>query len=201
MENNIDIKKDDELKSLELDKKVIENLAKNLIKQHNGLVELLSTRFAQLEFLYSNLEKFKLNEIISYSELDFIIEKAHGLSVNIVDVKTGLDKLESLAGSYKIKVLDIVKAREAFVKSKEMLSIINNIDFKLTSDIGASLEFLSVLLLSELRNSESFVDVYRDTIVLGLELGLNREEDIYKILAKDHIKILQELKDEQERAV
>lgn len=93
MENNTNIK-EQEFKDLEVDKKVIENLAKNLTKQHNSLVELLTTRFAQLEFLYGNLKEYRLDEIISYSELDVIIKKAHGLSVNIIDVKQGLDKLD-----------------------------------------------------------------------------------------------------------
>lgn len=93
MENNTNIK-EQEFKDLEVDKKVIENLAKNLTKQHNSLVELLATRFAQLEFLYGNLKEYRLDEIISYSELDVIIKKAHGLSVNIIDLKQGLDKLD-----------------------------------------------------------------------------------------------------------
>lgn len=153
--------------------------------------------FDRMEYGYIAEYKDYLNRVIGDSEEEVLEKELKEKE----ELKRIINKLESLAGSYKIKVLDIVKAREAFVKSKEMLSIINNIDFKLTSDIGASFEFLSVMLLSELRDSESFVDVYRDTIVLGLELGLNREEDIYKILAKNHMNILQELKDEQERTV
>ncbi len=153
--------------------------------------------FDRMEYGYIAEYKDYLNRVIGDSEEEVLEKELKEKE----ELKRIINKLESLAGSYKIKVLDIVKAREAFVKSKEMLSIINNIDFKLTSDIGASFEFLSVMLLSELRDSESFVDVYRDTIVLGLELGLNREEDIYKILAKNHMNILQELKDEEERTV
>lgn len=153
--------------------------------------------FDRMEYGYIAEYKDYLNRVIGDSEEEVLEKELKEKE----ELKRIINKLESLAGSYKIKVLDIVKAREAFVKSKEMLSIINNIDFKLTSDIGASFEFLSVMLLSELRDSESFVDVYRDTIVLGLELGLNREEDIYKILARNHMNILQELKDEQEKTV
>ena len=43
---------------------------------------------------------------------------------------------------------------------------------------------LSAILLSDLRNEESLINTYKDTIVLGLELGAQREEDIYKILKK-----------------
>lgn len=153
--------------------------------------------FDRMEYGYIAEYKDYLNRVIGDSEEEILEKELKEKE----ELKRIINKLESLAGSYKIKALDIVKAREAFVKSKEMLSIINNIDFKLTSNIEASFEFLSVILLSELRDSESFIDVYRDTIVLGLELGLNREEDIYKILAKNHMNILQELKDEQERTV
>lgn len=153
--------------------------------------------FDRMEYGYIAEYKDYLNRVIGDSEEEILEKELKEKE----ELKRIINKLESLAGSYKIKALDIVKAREAFVKSKEMLSIINNIDFKLTSDVGASFEFLSVMLLSELRDSESFIDVYRDTIVLGLELGLNREEDIYKILARNHMNILQELKDEQERTV
>ena len=153
--------------------------------------------FDRMEYGYIAEYKDYLNRVIGDSEEEVLEKELKEKE----ELKRIINKLESLAGSYKIKVLDIVKAREAFVKSKEMLSIINNIDFKSTTDTEASFEFLSVMLLSELRDSESFIDVYRDTIVLGLELGLNREEDIYKILAKNHINILQELKDEQERTV
>ena len=83
----------EEVQNLQVDKTVIENLSKNLIKQHNSLVELLDTRLQQLSFFYNNLKEYKLNEIISYAELDFIIKKAHGLSINIEDVKTRLDKI------------------------------------------------------------------------------------------------------------
>lgn len=153
--------------------------------------------FDRMEYGYIAEYKDYLNRVIGDSEEEVLEKELKEKE----ELKRIINKLELLASSYKIKVLDIVKAREAFVKSKEMLSIINNIDFKSTSDTEASFEFLSVMLLSELRDSESFIDVYRDTIVLGLELGLNREEDIYKILAKNHINILQELKDEQERTV
>ena len=153
--------------------------------------------FDRMEYGYIAEYKDYLNRVIGDSEEEVLEKELKEKE----ELKRIINKLESLAGSYKIKVLDIVKAREAFAKSKEMLSIINNIDFKSTTDTEASFEFLSVMLLSELRDSESFIDVYRDTIVLGLELGLNREEDIYKILAKNHINILQELKDERERTV
>lgn len=153
--------------------------------------------FDRMEYGYIAEYKDYLNRVIGDSEEEILEKELKEKE----ELKRIINKLELLASSYKIKVLDIVKAREAFVKSKEMLSIINNIDFKSTSDTEASFEFLSVMLLSELRDSESFIDVYRDTIVLGLELGLSREEDIYKILAKNHINILQELKDEQERTV
>ena len=70
---------EEEVQNLQVDKTVIENLSKNLIKQHNSLVELLNTRLQQLSFFYNNLKEYKLYEIISYAELDFIIKKAHGM--------------------------------------------------------------------------------------------------------------------------
>lgn len=92
--NDTTVETTEGLQDLQVDKNVISELASNLAKQHSSLVVLLNTRIMQLDFFYNNLEKYKLDEIVSRKEIESIIVSAHGLSINIEDAKTNIDKLD-----------------------------------------------------------------------------------------------------------
>lgn len=159
----------------------------------------LLEKLEKIEYGYLNQYKDFLNRIIGDAEDD--ISKSSLDEINLV--KNTINKINNLSSTllskelnYKIKCIEIAEARQSFVMTKSMLAELNNMDFKTLSNNEIVLEFLATILLTNLRNEESLINTYRDTIVLGLELGLKREEDIYKILSENYLKITEELKNE-----
>ena len=170
-----------------------------------ALIEVGFDEYFLLEYLsgieYGYLNEYKdyLNRIIGDSDDE--ISEATLDEINLV--KNTISKIKNLASNilskemnYKLRCVDIAEARQSFVMSKRLLSELNNINYGHYSNNEIMLEFLSVVLLSDLRNEESLINTYRDTIVLGLELGAQREEDIYKILSKHYTEITEELRNE-----
>ena len=159
----------------------------------------LLEKLEKIEYGYLNQYKDFLNRIIGDAEDD--ISKSSLDEINLV--KNTINKINNSSSTllskelnYKIKCIEIAEARQSFVMTKSMLAELNNMDFKTLSNNEIALEFLATILLTNLRNEESLINTYRDTIVLGLELGLKREEDIYKILSENYLKITEELKNE-----
>lgn len=159
----------------------------------------LLEKLEKIEYGYLNQYKDFLNRIIGDAEDD--ISKSSLDEINLV--KNTINKINNLSSTllskelnYKIKCIEIAEARQSFVMTKSMLAELNSMDFKTLSNNEIALEFLATILLTNLRNEESLINTYRDTIVLGLELGLKREEDIYKILSENYLKITEELKNE-----
>ncbi len=159
----------------------------------------LLEKLEKIEYGYLNQYKDFLNRIIGDAEDD--VSKSSLDEINLV--KNTISKINNLASTllakelnYKIKCIDIAEARQSFVMTKSMLAELNSMDFKTLSNNEIALEFLSTILLTDLRNEDSLINTYRDTIVLGLELGMQREEDIYKILSENYLKITEELKNE-----
>lgn len=164
----------------------------------------LLEKLEKIEYGYLNQYKDFLNRIIGDAEDD--ISKTSLDEINLV--KNTISKINNLSSTllskelnYKIKCIDIAEARQSFVMTKSMLAELNTMDFKTLSNNEIALEFLAAILLTNLRNEDSLINTYRDTIVLGLELGLKREEDIYKILSEHYTKITEELRYESKRAV
>lgn len=164
----------------------------------------LLEKLEKIEYGYLNQYKDFLNRIIGDAEDD--ISKTSLDEINLV--KNTISKINNLSNTllskelnYKIKCIDIAEARQSFVMTKSMLAELNTMDFKTLSNNEIALEFLAAILLTNLRNEDSLINTYRDTIVLGLELGLKREEDIYKILSEHYTKITEELRYESKRAV
>lgn len=159
----------------------------------------LLEKLEKIEYGYLNQYKDFLNRIIGDAEDD--ISKSSLDEINLV--KNTINKINNLSSTllskelnYKIKCIEIAEARQSFVMTKSMLAELNSMDFKTLSNNEIALEFLATILLTSLRNEDSLINTYRDTIVLGLELGLKREEDIYKILSENYLKITEELKNE-----
>lgn len=159
----------------------------------------LLEKLEKIEYGYLNQYKDFLNRIIGDAEDD--ISKSSLDEINLV--KNTINKINNLSSTllskelnYKIKCIEIAEARQSFVMTKSMLAELNSMDFKTLSNNEIALEFLATILLTNLRNEDSLINTYRDTIVLGLELGLKREEDIYKILSENYLKITEELKNE-----
>ncbi len=159
----------------------------------------LLEKLEKIEYGYLNQYKDFLNRIIGDAEDD--VSKSSLDEINLV--KNTISKINNLASTllakelnYKIKCIDIAEARQSFVMTKSMLAELNSMDFKTLSNNEIALEFLSTILLTDLRNEDSLINTYRDTIVLGLELGMQREEDIYKILSENYLKITKELRNE-----
>ncbi len=157
----------------------------------------LLEKLEKIEYGYLNQYKDFLNRIIGDAEDD--VSKSSLDEINLV--KNTISKINNLASTllakelnYKIKCIDIAEARQSFVMTKSMLAELNSMDFKTLSNNEIALEFLSTILLTDLRNEDSLINTYRETIVLGLELGMQREEDIYKILSENYLKITEELK-------
>lgn len=159
----------------------------------------LLEKLEKIEYGYLNQYRDFLNRIIGDAEDD--ISKSNLDEINLV--KNTINKINNLSTTllskelnYKIKCIEIAEARQSFVMTKSMLAELNSMDFKTLSNNEIALEFLATILLTNLRNEDSLINTYRDTIVLGLELGLKREEDIYKILSENYLKITEELKNE-----
>lgn len=159
----------------------------------------LLEKLEKIEYGYLNQYRDFLNRIIGDAEDD--ISKSSLDEINLV--KNTINKINNLSSTllskelnYKIKCIEIAEARQSFVMTKSMLAELNSMDFKTLSNNEIALEFLATILLTNLRNEDSLINTYRDTIVLGLELGLKREEDIYKILSENYLKITEELKNE-----
>lgn len=159
----------------------------------------LLEKLEKIEYGYLNQYRDFLNRIIGDAEDD--ISKSSLDEINLV--KNTINKINNLSSTllskelnYKIKCIEIAEARQSFVMTKSMLAELNSMDFKTLSNNEIALEFLATILLTSLRNEDSLINTYRDTIVLGLELGLKREEDIYKILSENYLKITEELKNE-----
>lgn len=159
----------------------------------------LLEKLEKIEYGYLNQYRDFLNRIIGDAEDD--ISKSSLDEINLV--KNTINKINNLSSTllskelnYKIKCIEIAEARQSFVMTKSMLAELNSMDFKTLSNNEIVLEFLATILLTNLRNEDSLINTYRDTIVLGLELGLKREEDIYKILSENYLKITEELKNE-----
>lgn len=186
--NDTTVETTEGLQDLQVDKNVISELASNLAKQHSSLVVLLNTRIMQLDFFYNNLEKYKLDEIVSRKEIESIIVSAHGLSVNTEDAKTNIDKLDysKLFEKYDSYISASVENNEDIdldILGAEIHDEMQGF-FKDTESIGGAIDVLTEIYTTE-------VQIKIDGILRRIKTANDRLE----LVLGDEVKDILDIKD------
>lgn len=148
-------------------------------------------------FLIEHLADVPYGFIDEYLDLyrkiiDEIDEPSEGDMIRAIEFNNLLSKISTISSEYNIKCLSLAKHLESYPSELLILEELNKIDFKIESNIDyIAIEFISAIMLSRMDIDSELVSIYKEDILPGLEIPLERQEEIFKLMSKYYMDIKQ----------